>query len=121
MANILPFVSINGVELKEFNSYHPQRFDITKGGRNELTGKNRLRLVAKKWKLIIGADFISDAEFKKITDAIDANSLSLTVVFKDKDAEAITFNGYAVYDKERTPESDSMNCWANFNLELIEN
>jgi len=119
--SVLPYVSINGVELKEFNSYHPSRFDITKGGRNELTGKNRLRLVAKKWKLVIGADFISDAEYKRITDVIDADSLNLTVVFKDKGSDPITFNGYAVYDKERSLEADAMGCWSNFSLELIEN
>jgi len=118
---VLPYVSINGVELKEFNSYHPSRFDITKGGRNELTGKNRLRLVTKKWKLVIGADFISDGAYKIITDTIDANSLNLTVNFRDKNDEIITFNGYAVYDKERTLESDAMGCWSNFSLELIEN
>lgn len=116
-----PYVAINGVELLEFNSFHPQQFDITKGGRNPLTGLNRLRLVAKKWKLVIGSNFISDEEYKKITDEIDKNSLSLTVSFKDKGSELITFNGYAVYDKDRSLEADAMGCWSNFSLELIEN
>ena len=116
-----PYVSINGVELLEFDNYHPQRFDITKGGRNSLTGKNRMRLVTKKWKLIITANFISDTEYKKITDEIDKDSLNLTVVFNDKGGELITFIGYAVYDKDKTIEADGLGGWSNFNLELIEN
>lgn len=116
-----PYVSINDLELTEYDSYHPQRFDITKGGRNPLTGYNRLRLVAKKWKLIINASFISNEEYKKITDEIDKNSLSLTVKFRDKNDEMVEFVGYAVYDKEMAIGDDVMGGWSNFSLELIEN
>ncbi len=115
------FVSVNGIELKELDSYHPQQFDITKGGRNSLTGYNRLRLVCKKWKLTVGASYISDEHYKEITDAIDKDSLNVSVVFQDKDAERVEFVGYAVYDKERSIEADAMGCWSNFSLELIEN
>lgn len=115
------FVSINGTEIKEYDDYHPQQFDITKGGRNPLTGFNRLRLTAKKWKLVITAAYISDAEYKKIIDLM-TNTLSVAVVFRDKDDDAlVSFTGYAVVDKHRTPESDAMGCWCDFSLELIEN
>jgi hypothetical protein len=119
---VLPYVTINGVEFKEFDAYKPSRFDITKGGRNELTGKNNLRLIAKKWKLVLGAAYISDAVYKQITDFIDQNSLDVNVTFRDKDtANLVSINCYAVYDKDRTKEADAMGCWSNFSLELIEN
>lgn len=117
------FVSINGTEIFEYDDYHPQQFDITKGGRNPLTGYNRMRIIAKKWKLVISAAFISDAEFKKIVDLMP-NTLQVAVVFRDKDdgsGSLVSFTGYAVVDKSRTPESDAMGCWSNFSLELIEN
>lgn len=121
MHNVLPYVEINGIELKEFDSYTPTRFDITKGARNELTAYNNLKLIAKKWKLVIGATYISDATYKQITDSIDFNSLKVKVKFRYKDDELVSFTGYAVYTQDRTLEADAMGCWSNFNLELIEN
>jgi hypothetical protein len=118
---VKPYVEVNGIRLLEFDSYHPQQFDITKGGRNALTGHNRLRLVAKKWKLVIGAAFISNEEYKKITDEIDKNTLSLTVKFQDKNDEMVEMNAYAVYNKEMKIGDDIMGGWSNFSLELIEN
>ena len=115
------FVSINGTEIFEYDDYHPQHIDMTKGGRNPLTGYNRMRILAKKWKLVISAAFISDSEYKKIVDLMP-NTMSVAVVFRDKDDDAlVSFTGYAVVDKSRTPESDAMGCWSNFSLELIEN
>lgn len=118
---INPYLEINGLILAEYDSYHPQQFDITKGGRNALTGKNRLRLVAKKWKVIVNSAFISNEEYKRITDEIDKNSLSLTVRFRDKNEEMVEINCYAVYDKEMKIGDDAMGGWSNFSLELIEN
>jgi len=116
-----PFISINGVELLEYDNYDPNRNEITKGGRNSLTGGMRLRMVAKKWKVVVSANYISDEEYKRITDEIDKDSLNVTVQFRDKDDELVEFVGYAVYKKSRTLESDAMGCWSGFSLELIEN
>lgn len=116
-----PYVTINGVQFTEFDSYHPQQFDMTKGGRNPLTGYNRLRLTAKKWKLVLGASYISDAAYSALIASI-SDTLSVNVVFRDEDDETnISFTGYAVIDKSRTPESDAMGCWCEFSIELIEN
>ena len=121
MAQVLPYLEIQGIPFTEFDSYHPVRFDITKGGRNPLTGKNRLKLIAKKWKLVVGAAYMSDATYKQITDIIDQDSLNIDIKFRDKDANLVEINCYAVYDKERSKEADAMGCWSNFKLELIEN
>ena len=116
-----PYVLINNVQFSEFDDYHAQQFDITKGGRNPLTGYNRLRLVAKKWKLVLGASYISDSAYNTLLSSI-SDSLSVSVTFRDNnDSTNVTFTGYAVIDKNRTPESDAMGCWCDFSIELIEN
>lgn len=115
------YCSINGVQFTEFDNYHPQQFDITKGGRNALTGFNRLRLVAKKWKLTLSASYISDSAFSALIASIP-DTLSVAVIFRDEDDNTnISFTGYAVIDKSRTPESDAMGCWSDFSIEIIEN
>ena len=116
-----PFISVNGVELLEYDNYDPNRQEMTKGGRNPLTGLMRLRPLAKKWKVVVSANYISDEEYKRVTDEIDKDSLHVTVKFRDKYDELVEFVGYAVYKKSRTLESDAMGCWCNFSLELIEN
>ena len=123
-----PFVSVNGVEIPYISSVHPQRFDITKGGRNPLTGKNRLRLTAKKWKLIIDCGFLTENKYQEIREVIDADSLNLTVYFKYGEEE-ITFNGYAVYTSKivvgdeigTLPNENCVGGRSEFNIELIEN
>lgn len=116
-----PYVTINNVQFTAFSSYHAQQFDITKGGRNSLTGKNKLRLIAKKWKLILSASYISDEAYSTLIDSI-TDTLSVSVVFRDKDdTSTVSFDGYVVVDKNRTPESDAMGCWSDFSIELIEN
>ena len=117
----MPRLIIDGVELKEFDTYTPVRNTITKGGRNELTGKNKLKIVARKWKITVGAAYISDAEYKKITDVIDKNELNLNVQFTDKGEEMQEAKCYAVYTKDRSLDADAIGCWSNFSLELIEN
>ena len=118
---INPYLEINGLILMEYDNYKTQPFDITKGGRNPLTGYNKLRKVAKKWKVIVNASFISNEEYKRITDEIDKNSLSLTCRFRDKNEEMVEINCYAVYNKEMKIGDDIMGGWSNFSLELIEN
>ena len=126
-----PVVTVNGLELKYFSNITPTRFDITKGGRNELTGLNRLRLVAKKWKLVVAYDFIPESLYQSIKSVIDPSPLSLTVHFT-YGSDDVTFNGYAVYTSTiapadeigRLPEKEFMNeagGRSNFSLELIEN
>lgn len=115
------FLSVNGYEVTEYDDYHPTHIDMTKGGRNPLTGYNNLRELAKKWKVIITASYISDETYKAIIDAIP-NTLHCAVVFRDKDYDKlISMDAYVVIDKHRTPESDAMGCWCDFNMELIEN
>ena len=117
-----PFISINGVELLEYDNYEPNNMPpITKGGRNALTGKMRLRIIAKKWKVVISSNFISDTEYKKITDEIDKDPLNINVCFRDKNEELVEFVGYAVYTKSLKTGDDAMGGWSNFSLELIEN
>ena len=116
-----PYLEINGIKMTEYSTYDATPFDITKGGRNPLTGHNKLRLVSKKWKVVVSAEFISDEEYKKITDEIDKNSLSMTVKFRDKYDELVEINAYAVYKKSLKVGDDVMGGWSNFSLELIEN
>lgn len=123
-----PFVSVNGVEIPYISSVIPQLIDITKGGRNPLTGKNRLRLTAKKWKLTIDCGFLTENRYQEIRNAIDPNSLNLTVYYK-YGVEEITFDGYAVYtskivvgdDVGTLPNEDCVGGRSEFNIELIEN
>lgn len=118
MATNLQSLTINNVAFTAFDQYTPDHIDMTKGGRNNLTGINNMRLQRKCWKLVVTAKYISDEDYAALINSI---SDTLNVSFTFMDTESVTCTGYVVITKSRTPESDAMGCWCDFNMELIEN